>query len=76
LKEQGYQYARGQRIEDALPEIVLYAKCDNWKVLPDAGGIYQQNPDTLESFSAIEEGISLYMKEKERESSKKLPRRR
>lgn len=75
MKEQGYQYARGQRIEDALPEIVLYAKCDNWKVLPDAGGIYQQNPDTLESFSAIEEGISLYMKDKDKEDKRRIRKR-
>lgn len=76
MREQGYKYARGERLEDALPEIVLFAKCDTWKVLPDAGGIYQQNPETLQAFSAIEEGILLYKAEQDRNAKKKQPAKR
>jgi len=51
-------WARGQKILNPPPELVLYINCKNWNCLPDKGGWYDQNPYVCDIFSFIDDIVS------------------
>lgn len=48
-------WAKGLRIVNPQPVLILYSLCKEFKTLPESGGLYNQAPELLSAFSIIAE---------------------
>ena len=62
------------RISYPKPVLTLYTLCKEFKVLPEAGGLYDQDPELISNFSIIAE--ELHAEEKRIEKEEKLKPKR
>lgn len=50
-------WARGHRLVNPQPVLILYSLCKEFKTLPESGGLYNQAPELLSAFSIIVEEV-------------------
>lgn len=58
--------------QKALYYVGLYDKCKSMKVLPKAGGLFDQDDEIMTAFHVIDERIAIYKRNKEWEMQRKL----
>ena len=68
-------YAKGQSIQNPEPELALFVDCKNWGILPQKGGIYDQDPAILEAFREIQTEINKVEKEEAKKQEMKAKRK-
>ena len=71
LKFQARLYAKGQSIQSPEPELALFVDCKTWGILPQEGGIYDQDPAIIEAFREIQTEINKVEKEEAKKAEKK-----
>jgi len=72
-------WARGHRIINPQPVLILYSLCKEFRTLPESGGLYNQAPELLSLFSIIADEVHKAEEEKIKQSkrqSKHSPRSR
>ena len=75
LRFQARLYAKGQSIQSPEPELALFVDCKNWGTLPQKGGIYDQNPEIIESFRVIQTEINKVEREEAKKQEMKSKRK-
>jgi len=51
--------------------LAIYVDCKTWGCLPQAGGIYDQDPEILEAFTVIENEINRTKKQEMEKQARK-----
>lgn len=64
-------WARGQTIANPDPRLAIYVKCKEWGVLPDSGGLFDQDPELMDAFDIISNEVAKVERQKQREQERK-----